>query len=82
MGFIPGRVAGAISLQRVLGLADDGQIGPVTLAATKKANPGTTMNAICDERMAFLRALKVFKKFEAGLTNRVDRCRKAALSMI
>ena len=72
---------GVMGLQRALNLADDGKLGPVTIAAAKKADPKTTINAICDERMAFLRKLKVFKSFGKGLTNRVAKCRKAALSM-
>ena len=81
-GVHSGPSCGAMSLQRVLKLADDGKIGPVTIAAAKKADRKTTVDGICDERMAFLRALKVFKKFGKGLTNRVDKCRQAALSMI
>jgi lysozyme family protein len=81
-GVHSGPSRGVISLQRVLKLADDGKIGPVTIAAAKKANPKTTVDGICDERMAFLRKLKVFKKFGKGLTSRVDKCRTAALSMI
>jgi len=83
-GVHSGPSRGVISLQRVLELADDGKVGPVTIAAANKANPGETVNGICDERMAFLRKLKVFQnpKFKQGLTNRVDKCRKAALSMI
>jgi lysozyme family protein len=81
-GVHSGPSRGAMSLQRVLKLADDGQIGPVTIAAAKKADPTATVNGVCDERFAFLQALKIFKKFGKGLTSRVDKCRKAALSMI
>ncbi|HEY3622005.1 MAG TPA: glycosyl hydrolase 108 family protein [Roseiarcus sp.] len=81
-GVHSGPSRGVISLQRVLELGDDGKIGPVTIAAANKADPKTTVNGVCDERMAFLRSLKVFKKFGKGLTSRVDKCRKAALSMI
>jgi len=73
---------GVIGLQRALNLGDDGKLGKVTLAAAKKADPEETINAICDERLAFLQKLKVFKDFGPGLTNRVKKCRKAALSMI
>jgi lysozyme family protein len=81
-GVHSGPSRGVIGLQRALKLADDGKIGPVTLAAAKKSDPKTTINDVCDERMAFLKQLKVFKSFAAGLTNRVAKCRKAALSMI
>ncbi len=81
-GVHSGPSRGVISLQRVLKLADDGKIGPVTIAAANKADQKTTIDGICDERMAFLRALKVFEAFGKGLTSRVDKCREAALSMI
>lgn len=81
-GVHSGPSRGVISLQRALKLADDGKLGPVTLAAAQKADPNATINAVCDERMAFLRKLKVFKSFGKGLKNRVDKCREAALSML
>ncbi len=81
-GVHSGPTRGIIELQRVLGVADDGKLGPVTLKAADKADPKTTINAICDGRLAFLQRLKVFKSFGAGLTSRVAKCRKAALSMV
>ncbi len=81
-GVHSGPTRGIIELQRVLGVADDGKLGPVTLKAADKADPKTTINAICDGRLAFPQRLKVFKSFGAGLTSRVAKCRKAALSMV
>lgn len=81
-GVHSGPSRGVIGLQRTLKLADDGKIGPVTIAAATKADPTATVNGVCDERMAFLRQLKVFKSFGKGLTSRVTKCRAAALSMI
>jgi lysozyme family protein len=81
-GVHSGPSRGAIGLQRALGLADDGKIGDVTLAAANAADPGKLVNDICDERLAFLKQLKVFQSFKAGLTNRVARCRDAAESML
>lgn len=81
-GVHSGPTRGAIGLQRALNLADDGKIGPVTIAAAKKADPDATINAVCNERMEFLQHLKVFKTFGKGLTSRVAKCRKAALSMV
>jgi lysozyme family protein len=81
-GVHSGPSRGVIGLQRALKLADDGKLGPVTLAATNAANPQDLINGICDERLAFLKQLKVFQKFKAGLTNRVANCRDAALGML
>lgn len=81
-GVHSGPSRGVIGLQRALGIADDGDVGDVTIKAANKADPKTTINAVCDGRMAFLRQLKVFKAFGKGLTSRVDKCRTAALSMV
>jgi lysozyme family protein len=81
-GVHSGPSRGVMGLQRALDLADDGKPGPVTIAAANKADPTTLINAVCDERMEFLRQLKVFKKFAKGFINRVEKCRKAALSMV
>jgi lysozyme family protein len=81
-GVHSGPSRGAIALQRALGVADDGHIGPATLEAAKHADPKKVINDICDGRLAFLRQLIVFHSFAAGLTSRVSKCREAALSML
>jgi lysozyme family protein len=73
---------GVIGLQRALGLADDGQSGPITVAAAGKADPTVTVQQVCAERLAFLSRLTVFKAFGKGLRSRVEKCEKAALGMI
>jgi lysozyme family protein len=70
------------ALQLVLKVPADGQIGPRTLAAAKKLNAKKTIHLLCDERIEFLHNLKVFKSFGKRLLSRVEKCRKAALSMI
>jgi lysozyme family protein len=42
-------------------LAHDGSLGPITTAAAKRADPKTTINAICDDRLAFIKKTKAFK---------------------
>jgi lysozyme family protein len=82
-GVHSGPKRGIIGLQRALGgLADDGNLGPLTLAAAAAADPAKLIGELCDERLKFLQGLSVFKKFQAGLTNRVANCRDAALSML
>lgn len=81
-GVHSGPSRGVIGLQRALGVADDGKPGDVTFKAANKADPKATVNAVCDGRQKFLEQLKVFKSFGPGLTSRVVKCRKAALSMI
>ena len=76
----PGRAA--MALQRILGVADDGEIGPMTLAAIAKRKPADLINALCDERIAFLRRLSTFAVFGKGWTSRVSGVRKLALTMV
>lgn len=65
-------------LQAVLGLTQDGVMGPATLAAAQK-NPDA-WKALCDRRLSFLRSLSTWSVFGAGWGNRVsDVRRKAAL---
>jgi lysozyme family protein len=68
-------------LQQVLGVAQDGKIGPITLAAIGKRNPADMINALCDRRMQFLRGLSTFSTFGRGWTSRVDGVRSNALGM-
>lgn len=77
-----GPVRAAIALQRVCGVADDGNPGPITLAAVKRGDPSLIVQRLCAERLAFLSRLSVFKSFGRGLRNRVSKCESAALLMV
>ncbi len=67
-------------MQRLVGMSNvDGAIGPATLAAIGRRDPEALVNAICDERMAFLRSLKTFSAFGKGWTRRVTEVRALAL---
>jgi lysozyme family protein len=68
-------------LEGIVGTATDGHIGPLTIAATAKADPATVINQICDQRMAFLQGLSIWPTFGHGWTNRVNGVRAGALSM-
>ena len=88
-GVHSGPTRGVAALQRAIGVADDEVVGDVTTKAAIKAaatsdKAKATINAICDDRMAFIKKTKAFKvvKFQKGLINRVEKCRKAALSMV
>ena len=65
-------------LQRILGVTADGDIGPKALAALDKASPVRVVEALCESRMRFLRALKTFGTFGKGWTRRVDEVRSTA----
>lgn len=75
----PGRAAKY--LQGACGVAQDGQIGPATLAAVAKQNPVALINSICDARLAFLRRLDTWSTFGKGWSSRVAGVRKEALRM-
>jgi lysozyme family protein len=70
-----------MSLQRALGVADDGKLGPLTLAALQHANPRKVVNAICDDRLAMMKRLSTWSVFGKGWGRRVADVRVAALSM-
>ncbi len=70
-----------IGLQRALQIADDGRLGPVTLAAIAKHPPADLIDALCDGRLAFLRALSTWPRFGRGWGRRVEEVRKAALAL-
>jgi lysozyme family protein len=68
-------------LQRILAVAVTGHVDNPTVAAANKADAAQTINAICDERMRFLKGLKTWGVFGAGWSRRVGEVRAAALAM-
>ena len=68
-------------LQRVLGVADDGRIGPLTLTAVARRDAGELVEKICDERLVFLRRLKTWPVFGRGWGRRVAEVKAVALAM-
>lgn len=69
-------------LQRGLGGVNvDGQLGLVTVEKVGAADPAKLINAMCDDRMAFLRRLRTWSTFGTGWTLRVAEVRRAALAM-
>lgn len=68
-------------LQRLVGVPADGRIGPVTLEAVNARDADELVNAICDERLAFLKRLKTWPVFGAGWGRRVSEVRAHALAL-
>ncbi|MEO5806032.1 putative peptidoglycan-binding domain-containing protein [Devosia sp.] len=70
------------TLQALLGVVADGQIGPVTLAAINADKRGAAglSAALCDRRLDFLTRLSTFAVFGKGWHARVAAIRKAALA--
>ena len=57
-------------LQRALGVADDGMLGPRTLAAANAANPDALRARLIGQRLRFLTNLNTFGAFGRGWTRR------------
>ena len=68
-------------LQRLVATAVDGEVGPDTVAAAKRAKAAALIEAICDERLAFLQGLRTWPTFGKGWSRRVREVRAGALKM-
>jgi lysozyme family protein len=75
----PGRAAKY--LQAIVGVVQDGRIGPATIAAVKAKPPGVVIDALCDARLAFLKRLTTWGTFGRGWSDRVESVRKVSLSL-
>ena len=71
----------ARTLQQACGVEDDGAIGAQTMQAVNAADPITLIDAVCDQRLAFLQALPSFATFGRGWTARVQRVKAASEQM-
>ncbi|MBZ9888937.1 hypothetical protein LB559_13390 [Mesorhizobium sp. BR1-1-3] len=75
----PGRAAKY--LQDVVGVKQDGRIGPATIAAVKAKPAGVVIDALCDNRLGFLKRLPTWKTFGKGWSDRVKSVRAEALKL-
>ena len=80
-GVNSGPAKAVIALQTRLGVAGDGRVGPLTLAACRRADAIGLIGQLCDDRLAFLKTLSTFLSFGRGWTARVAEVRAAALVM-
>jgi lysozyme family protein len=70
-----------MALQRAVGVADDGKIGPITLWAISKADPELLISRLCTDRLSFLMRLSTWKSFGKGWRSRVQGVEREALKM-
>jgi len=68
-------------LQKVVGVSQDGKIGPKTLEAIKSMGSRNVINKLCDTRLAFLKRLKTWPTFGKGWSRRVAGVRDFALGL-
>lgn len=76
-----GPARAAMYLQTILGVAPDGVIGPITLAAIAKHGTLMLINELCAHRLSFLERLSTWPTFGRGWTNRVNGVRILATQM-
>lgn len=69
-------------IQREIGAADDGVMGPMTMAGVRAARPDVLINGLCDRRLRFLKGLSTWPTFGRGWTRRVKEVRAFALSIV
>lgn len=72
----------AKELQRIVGVAQDGKIGPKTLAAVNAKQPVWIIDKLNARRLQFMRSLKggsMWKTFGRGWQRRVDEVRAVSL---
>lgn len=78
-----GPMRSTVTLQRALGIHDDGQWGPQTAAAVARiGDVKLVIKAFASERERFYRSLSTFKYFGKGWTGRTYRCEAASLAMV
>jgi lysozyme family protein len=68
-------------LQKIVGVSQDGVVGPQTLAAVKARSASEIIIRLCDDRMTFLRGLRTWSTFGKGWGRRVADVRAEALTM-
>lgn len=69
-------------LQKVLGVTQDGRVGPKTIEAAKGLSANWIVEQLCDARLAWLKTLKTWPAFGKGWTNRVRDVRDDARKMV
>ena len=82
-GVNAGPVRSAQLLQRVLGLVQDGQVGPKTLAATTgdAATTRTRLTALANLHEAYYHGLPGFARYGRGWSDRVEACLTSAIRL-
>jgi hypothetical protein len=81
LGVNAGPARSARILQEVLGVEQDGSIGPVTLNGLNTCPVDKIIRDFSAKRLDFYRSLDDFKVFGAGWTNRTNSMLEAALRM-
>ncbi len=71
----------ARTLQGVLAVKTDGQIGPITLAAAQRMEADYVINTLSDVRLDFYKGLSTWSTFGRGWSRRTSETRRDALRL-
>lgn len=80
-GVNSGPAMGVTWLQEAVGAAPDGIVGDETRTKVAAADPNTTIDRMCDARLAWLKTLDDWPTFGEGWENRIDDLRAEAHAM-
>jgi len=69
-------------LQRVIGVNDDGSIGPGTLQSVRRMDAEIVVTDLCNARLNFLKGLPTFDHFGNGWTRRINEVEAQAKAMM
>lgn len=69
------------TLQRIIGVKDDGVIGAKTMTAIRGQDARSLIVRLCDERLKFVRGLRTFTRFGKGWTTRIVNVKEVAQNM-
>ena len=68
-------------MQRLLGIGQGTSMTDAVIAAVRKGSVTALIERLCDERMAFLKSLRIWPVFGAGWSRRVAEVQRDALAM-
>jgi lysozyme family protein len=68
--------------QDIVGVAVDGIMGPITLAAINAYDPTQFINSLCNNRLSFLKSLSTWSRFGKGWRARVADLRSYSLALL
>jgi lysozyme family protein len=69
-------------LQQVLGVTDDGVVGPATMAAINGGDDRDLIRKLCDKRLNFLRGIPSWSRYSTTWGDRIASVEKTSLSMV
>ena len=81
-GVNSGTSRAAKALQRIVGVEQDGGIGPMTLQAVSSVEPADIIDQLHYMREGFYRSLSTFDTFGRGWLRRNDETKEQALNLI